>query len=160
MLLYQLVVYGFYIHRILNHKLITVQLTFVLFQTLILPCACFLSILRGNVTSFQVQLTWNRFPVLWTSAFHQTYLEHESYNCIIDNCIRGSLIFSFVAWFYWQWLCCMVIIIVGVVSSAFGTYSALSQIIEQFSWFLGWYISNCERELLFCRLVPLFFSVK
>ncbi|KAM7526878.1 hypothetical protein LguiA_016780 [Lonicera macranthoides] len=52
--------------------------------TLILPCACFLSILRGNVTSF-------------------------------------------------QWLLCMVIIIVGVVSSAFGTYSALSQIIEQFS---------------------------
>ncbi|KAA8534415.1 hypothetical protein F0562_031932 [Nyssa sinensis] len=49
--------------------------------TLILPCACFLSILREKVTRFQ-----------------------------------GSV--------------CILIIAVGVVSSAFGTYSALSQIIE------------------------------
>ncbi|XP_056169197.1 amino acid transporter AVT1C isoform X2 [Syzygium oleosum] len=52
--------------------------------TLILPCACFLSILRGRVTRFQ-------------AAF-----------------------------------CCL-IIIVGVVSSVFGTYSALSKIIENLS---------------------------
>ncbi|KAF8037970.1 hypothetical protein BT93_B0731 [Corymbia citriodora subsp. variegata] len=52
--------------------------------TLILPCACFLSIMKGNVTRFQ-------------AAF-----------------------------------CCL-IIIVGVVSSAFGTYSALSKIIESLS---------------------------
>lgn len=49
--------------------------------TLILPCVCFLSILRGKITRFQ-----------------------------------GSL--------------CILIIAVGVVSSAFGTYSALSKIIE------------------------------
>ncbi|XP_010112207.2 amino acid transporter AVT1C [Morus notabilis] len=49
--------------------------------TLILPCACFLSILRGRITRFQ-----------------------------------GAL--------------CIIIITVGVISSAFGTYSALSKIIE------------------------------
>ncbi|KAG8651134.1 amino acid transporter AVT1C isoform X2 [Manihot esculenta] len=49
--------------------------------TLILPCACFLSILRGKITRFQAAL-------------------------------------------------CIIIIIVGVVSSAFGTYSALSKIVE------------------------------
>lgn len=53
--------------------------------TLILPCACFLSILRGKITRFQ-----------------------------------GSL--------------CILIIAVGVVSSAFGTYSALAKIIEKLSW--------------------------
>ncbi|KAK6929170.1 Amino acid transporter, transmembrane domain [Dillenia turbinata] len=52
--------------------------------TLILPCACFLSILRGKVTRFQVSL-------------------------------------------------CVVIIAIGVVSSAFGSYSALSKIIENLS---------------------------
>ncbi|RVW27530.1 Amino acid transporter AVT1B [Vitis vinifera] len=52
--------------------------------TLILPCACFLSILRGKITRFQ-----------------------------------GSL--------------CILIIAVGVVSSAFGTYSALAKIIEKLS---------------------------
>ncbi|KAK3033930.1 hypothetical protein RJ639_032362 [Escallonia herrerae] len=50
--------------------------------TLILPCACFLSILRGNITLLQ-----------------------------------GSL--------------CTLVISVGVISSGFGTYSALSKIIEQ-----------------------------
>ncbi|KAK3408923.1 hypothetical protein EUGRSUZ_J01066 [Eucalyptus grandis] len=50
--------------------------------TLILPCACFLSIMKGKVTRFQ-------------AAF------------------------------------CGLIIIVGVISSAFGTYSALSKIIEE-----------------------------
>ncbi|KAB1208387.1 Vacuolar amino acid transporter 1 [Morella rubra] len=49
--------------------------------TLILPCACFLSIWRGKVTRFQ-----------------------------------GAV--------------CVMIIVVGVISSAFGTYSALSKIIE------------------------------
>ncbi|XP_042481283.1 amino acid transporter AVT1C-like [Macadamia integrifolia] len=52
--------------------------------TLILPCACFLSILRGKVTRLQVLL-------------------------------------------------CILIIIVGVVSSAFGTISAISKIIENLS---------------------------
>ncbi|KAG8645270.1 amino acid transporter AVT1C [Manihot esculenta] len=49
--------------------------------TLILPCACFLSILRGKVTRFQAIL-------------------------------------------------CVMIIVIGVISSVFGTYSALSKIIE------------------------------
>lgn len=52
--------------------------------TLILPCACFLSILRGKVTRFQ-----------------------------------GAL--------------CIIIIIVGTISSAFGTYSSLWKIIESLS---------------------------
>ncbi|EEF31456.1 amino acid transporter, putative [Ricinus communis] len=52
--------------------------------TLILPCACFLSILRGKATRFQTAL-------------------------------------------------CIIIIIVGVISSVFGTYSALSRIIENLS---------------------------
>ncbi|PSS05079.1 Vacuolar amino acid transporter like [Actinidia chinensis var. chinensis] len=52
--------------------------------TLILPCACFLSILRGKISQFQV-------------------------------------------------LACMLIIAVGVVSSIFGTYSALSKIIQSLS---------------------------
>ncbi|PSR98024.1 Vacuolar amino acid transporter like [Actinidia chinensis var. chinensis] len=52
--------------------------------TLILPCACFLSILRGKITRFQ-----------------------------------GSV--------------CILIIAVGVVSSVFGTYSSLSEIIENLS---------------------------
>ncbi|KAJ9159909.1 hypothetical protein P3X46_025361 [Hevea brasiliensis] len=49
--------------------------------TLILPCACFLSILRGKVTRFQAAV-------------------------------------------------CIMIIVVGVISSVFGTYSALSKIVE------------------------------
>ncbi|KAJ0046971.1 hypothetical protein Pint_06003 [Pistacia integerrima] len=49
--------------------------------TLILPCACFLSILRGKTTRVQVTL-------------------------------------------------CIIIIVVGVISSVIGTYSALSKIIE------------------------------
>ncbi|KDP30471.1 hypothetical protein JCGZ_16150 [Jatropha curcas] len=52
--------------------------------TLILPCACFLSILRCKVTRFQVTL-------------------------------------------------CIIIIVVGVISSAFGTYSAISKIAESLS---------------------------
>nr|XP_010910787.1 amino acid transporter AVT1B [Elaeis guineensis] len=52
--------------------------------TLVLPCACFLSILRGQVTWTQVSL-------------------------------------------------CILIIIVGVVCSTFGTYSALSKIIQNLS---------------------------
>ncbi|KAG9138886.1 hypothetical protein Leryth_007507 [Lithospermum erythrorhizon] len=52
--------------------------------TLILPCACYLSILRGNVTRLQASL-------------------------------------------------CILIIIVGVVSSSFGTYSAISEIIANLS---------------------------
>lgn len=52
--------------------------------TLILPCACFLSILRGKVTRFQASF-------------------------------------------------CILIIVVGVVSAVFGTYSALSKIIENLS---------------------------
>ncbi|CAI9773952.1 unnamed protein product [Fraxinus pennsylvanica] len=52
--------------------------------TLILPCACYLSILRGRIGFFQ-----------------------------------GSI--------------CLVIIVVGIISSVFGTYSALSRIIENLS---------------------------
>ncbi|XP_022865041.1 amino acid transporter AVT1C-like [Olea europaea var. sylvestris] len=52
--------------------------------TLILPCACYLSILRGRIGLFQ-----------------------------------GSI--------------CVVIIVVGIISSVFGTYSALSRIIENLS---------------------------
>ncbi|XP_062154947.1 amino acid transporter AVT1C-like [Alnus glutinosa] len=52
--------------------------------TLILPCACFLSILRGKITRFQAAL-------------------------------------------------CSIIITVGVISSAFGTYSALAKIVENLS---------------------------
>ncbi|KAJ4978402.1 hypothetical protein NE237_009182 [Protea cynaroides] len=55
---------------------------FTMLVTLILPCACFLSILKGKVTRLQVVL-------------------------------------------------CILIIIVGVVSSVFGTFSALSRIIEE-----------------------------
>lgn len=54
---------------------------FTMLVTLILPCACYLSILRGRVTRLQATL-------------------------------------------------CIMIIIVGVVSSAFGTYSAVSKIIQ------------------------------
>ncbi|CAL2242361.1 unnamed protein product [Prunus armeniaca] len=54
---------------------------FTMLVTLILPCACYLSILRGRVTRLQATL-------------------------------------------------CIIIIIVGVVSSAFGTYSAVSKIIQ------------------------------
>ncbi|KAL5569376.1 hypothetical protein UlMin_025951, partial [Ulmus minor] len=49
--------------------------------TLILPCACFLSILRGRITR-----------------------------------VQGAL--------------CILIIVVGVISSSFGTYSAISKIVE------------------------------
>ncbi|KAI7753037.1 hypothetical protein M8C21_016792 [Ambrosia artemisiifolia] len=52
--------------------------------TLILPCVCFLSILKGNITRFQ-----------------------------------GSF--------------CVLIIIVGVMSSAIGTYMSISEIIHQLS---------------------------
>ncbi|XP_068315368.1 amino acid transporter AVT1C-like [Pyrus communis] len=54
---------------------------FTMLVTLILPCACFLSILRGRITRFQRTL-------------------------------------------------CIIIIAVGVVSSAFGTFSAISKIVE------------------------------
>ncbi|KAM1053586.1 hypothetical protein ACFX13_001119 [Malus domestica] len=54
---------------------------FTMLVTLILPCACYLSILRGRITRFQ-----------------------------------GTL--------------CIIIIAVGVVSSAFGTFSAISKIVE------------------------------
>ncbi|PQQ01811.1 vacuolar amino acid transporter 1 [Prunus yedoensis var. nudiflora] len=54
---------------------------FTMLVTLILPCACYLSILRGRVTRLQATL-------------------------------------------------CIIIIIVGVVSSSFGTYSAVSNIIQ------------------------------
>ncbi|XP_048420873.1 amino acid transporter AVT1C-like [Pyrus x bretschneideri] len=54
---------------------------FTMLVTLILPCACYLSILRGRITRFQ-----------------------------------GTL--------------CIIIIMVGVVSSAFGTFSAISKIVE------------------------------
>ncbi|KAL2539794.1 Transmembrane amino acid transporter family protein [Abeliophyllum distichum] len=57
---------------------------FTMLVTLILPCACYLSLLRGRIDLFQ-----------------------------------GSI--------------CVVIIIIGIVSSVFGTYSALSKIIENLS---------------------------
>lgn len=112
---------------------------FFLLQALILPCACYLSILKGRVTRFQVNLL--RFAD-----------KKHKHICIISCWIY---ILWLLQWFlirfcfsYLQTILCIIIITVGVVASVFGTYSAVTKIVENLSsWsFQGHYFSGTVRD--------------
>lgn len=96
---------------VLSFLMYIFKLTSFLLQTLILPCACFLSILRRKVTRFQV------CPQHILAMISRYLLI-----CCCCCCCCSSLSF--------QVALCIIIIIVGVISSAFGTYSAIAKIIE------------------------------
>lgn len=104
-----------------------------LWQTLILPCLCYLSILRGKIDVFQVGRAVTRSPKISCRSCSFSYkhesralffmlyrsLKHHfrfSFSCICCSVLQGSM--------------CTLVIGVGVVSAAFGSYSALSQIVQ------------------------------